>query len=440
LTAASRVLLGILGGVLLRALLLPLPGSTDVLIWKVWSANAARDVTGVYGVGGVPPERRVLHWQGQDMTVDYPPLTLDELAVAGRAYELVSPAFDDTRWLTAFVKLPGLIAEIVLVAALLTWGRRAIGDAAATWTALGFWLNPLVILNGAALGYLDAQMAVPLVLAVVAAWMGRATITGVLVAVAVLTKAQAIFAVPALAVVLFWRAHRVRGLAIASAAGAAMSAALVAPFVVRGAWANLLQAVGRLATHDMLSAQAANVWWIVTWVLRVLDAAPDSGWRAALTQQVRILGISSAEALGYPNPRVVGLVLTAAAIAWACWQLAREVSLARAAAVAGWCAYAYAMLAAQVHENHWYAAVPLFALAAGADRRYRTTFWAITAIAALNLYLFYGLGDGRPPVTLRSWTGVDMTVVLSVVNVGVFTYAARVIAVSTQPPVGAGNF
>ncbi|MFI5179412.1 MAG: hypothetical protein ACHQO8_12655, partial [Vicinamibacterales bacterium] len=345
-----------------------------------------------------------------------------------RAYSLVRPAFDDTRWLNVFVKLPGLVAEIALVALLLTRGRRVMGDAGATWTTLAFWLNPLVLLNGAALGYLDAQMTVPLVIAVLAAWTGQGALTGLLIAVAVLTKAQAIFVVPALAAILYRRADRVRGLVAAGVAGTTLSAALVAPFVVRGAWTNLVQAVGRLATHDMLSAQAANVWWIFTWVLRAIDMWTEWGWWRAIAQEVRILGISRAEALGYPNARVVGLALTTIAIGWACWQIRREVTLARAAAVAGWCAYAYAMLAPQVHENHWYASVPLFALAAGAERRYRTVFWAITAIAALNLYLFYGLGDGWPPVIHRAWTGVDMTVVLSVVNVAVFAYAGWLIA------------
>jgi hypothetical protein len=432
LTLRGRVLLGILAGALLRAILLPLPGTGDVLIWKVWSANAATDLTGVYGVGGVPPERRVLHWHSEDMTVDYPPLALDELAIAGRAYLIISPAFDDTRWLNVFVKLPGLAAEIALLVLLLTWGRRLFGRDEATWTALALWLNPLVLLDGAALGYLDAPMAVPLVLAVMTAWTGRAALTGLLVAAAILTKAQAVFAVPAIAMILYWRTERVRALAASTAAGAAVSAALLLPFIVRGAWTNLVQALGRLATHDMLSAQAANIWWIFTWVLRVIDVWTEWGGGRAMTQEVRILAISRADALGYPNARVVGLVLVILAISWACWRVRRNVTLAQAAAITGWCAYAYAMLAAQVHENHWYAAVPLFGLAAGANRRYRTVFWAVTAVAALNLYLFYGLGDGWPPITSRAWTGIDMTVVLSVVNVGVFAYAGRLIAVERR--------
>ncbi len=428
MSARRGVLLALIAGAVVRAIALPLPGTGDVLIWKVWSANAARDLTGVYGVGGVPPERRVLRWQDAEMTVDYPPLALAELAIVGRAYRAVDRAFRDTPTLNAFVKLPGIGAEVAIVALLLTWGRRLMGAAAATWAALAIWLNPLVVLNGAVLGYLDAQMAVPIVLAVMAAWAGGAAIAGVLLAVAVLTKAQAVFAAPAIVVLLYRRSPALQHAASFVAGGTMATAALVVPFVVRGAWSNLVQAVGRLATHDMLSAQAANIWWIFTWVLRVIDVGPEWGWWRSICQEVRILGISRAVALGYPNPRMVGLGLTALAVGWACWRMWRVTSLAHAAALTAWCAYAYAMLAAQVHENHWYAAVPLFALAAGADRRYRSVFLAVTTIAALNLYLFYGLGDGHPPITRRDATWIDASVLLSIVNVGVFAYAATVLA------------
>jgi hypothetical protein len=172
----------------------------------------------------------------------------------------------------------------------------------------------------------------------------------------------------------------------------------------------------------MLSAQAANVWWIFTWALRVADVRSEWGWWRALTQDVRILGITRAEALGYPNPREIGLTFVVAAIGWACWRSRRLTSLGQTAALAAWCAYAYAMLAAQVHENHWYPVVPFLALAAGADRRYVGPFVAISAIGAINLLLFYGVGSDWPPIVSRAWTGIDASVLLAFVNVGVFAW------------------
>ena len=115
---------GLVAGGLLRGALLPLPGTGDVLIWKVWSFTAAHDVTGVYGVGGSPPERRVLSWQGAEMTVDYPPLALYELGVVGRMYRAARPLFDDSGWLNAAVKMPGVLAELALVLILFRFCRR----------------------------------------------------------------------------------------------------------------------------------------------------------------------------------------------------------------------------------------------------------------------------------------------------------------------------
>jgi hypothetical protein len=97
-------------------------------------------------------------------------------------------------------------------------------------------------------------------------------------------------------------------------------------------------------------------------------------------------------------------------------------SLADAAAWAGWSAYAYAMFAAQVHENHLYLAVPFFVVAAGLDRRYESAMWWVAAILTVNLLLFYGLGRGMPSPLERHWTVVDASVLLAFVNVGVFAW------------------
>jgi hypothetical protein len=176
----------------------------------------------------------------------------------------------------------------------------------------------------------------------------------------------------------------------------------------------------------MLSANASNVWWIFTWALRVFDVWRESGAYRALTQQVRILAISRAIDLGYPNPRAVGLALVIAAIGCAVWRLRTAVTVANGFALAGFCAYAYALCAAQVHENHLYLAVPLFALAGSLDRRYRPIFWGTTAVVTLNLLLFAGLGRGLPWPVQRRWTGVDASVLLSFGSAAVFALAAKV--------------
>ena len=402
-------------------------------IWKVWTFAATHDLTGAYGVGGSPPERRVLHWQGEELSVDYPPLTLAELAVTGRFYERRHPLFEDSNAFNVAVKLPGLAAEIALVILILTLGRRRFGADAAAWTTLALWLNPAVLLDGPVLGYLDMQMAVPAVLALVAAWAGAGWLAGALAAIAVLTKPQALFVCPVIAAAAVASDRRLRVAAQAAFAAALTAVVVLVPFLVRGAWANFVQAMSRLGTHDMLSAQASNAWWIFTWILRVLDVAGEWGWRGALTQEVRILAISRAIALGYPNPRLVGGVLVAGALTWAAWRARRLRSLGGLATLAGWSAYAYAVLAAQVHENHLFLAVPFLCIAAGLNRRFARPLWWVSAILTVNLLLFYGLGRDQPTLLERSWTGIDASVLLAFVNVGVFVWMTARLPRFTRP-------
>jgi hypothetical protein len=453
----------LVAGALVRAVLLPSPGSPDVPDWKIWSFAASTDATSLYGVGGQPPERRLMHWQDETATTDYPPLALYELAIVGRAYAAIDPTFEPSTRLTVFVKLPGFVAELAFVVFLLTWGRRRFGETAAAWGAAAFWLNPAVIVDGAALGYLDAQMAVPAAMAVMLAAAGEAIPAGALIAVAILTKAQAIFAAPAVFVALlaargalFGRPRgagvgRPRGAAPTegvgelagktgvavdvvrfAASGVAVTAAAVLPIVVRGAWANMVQALGRLGTHDMVSGQALNVWWIVTWIARSIDSL-DMGWRRAFTEPVRILAISRFVEVGYPNPRPIGIMLVAAAIVWACWRMRRARSVAAWTLTAGWCAYAYAMLGAQVHENHFYLAVPLLIPAAAIDARLRVVTTAISLMVAFNLYVFYGFGTSWSPAIDRAWTGVDVTVIAAAINVALFVWLTRCLVRTPSP-------
>jgi hypothetical protein len=420
LSLARRLLIpGLIFGALVRAAALPLPGTGDVDVWKIWSFGARHDLTGVYGVGGSPPERRLIRWQGDETTVNYPPIAMAELAIAGRLYEWWDPLFRDSSALNAAVKLPGLAAEAVLIGLVLTWGRRRFGADAAAWTTLVLALNPALVLAGPVLGYIDAQMAVPAVLALAAADAGAGWVAGVFAAIAVFTKPQVIFLCPVIGAILLPGRRGWRPALEAALSSSLVSAIVLLPYVARGAWANIVQALGRLATHDMLSANATNFWWIVTWMLRVLDVSGEWGWWRAISQEVRILAITRATALGYPNARVVGMVLVTAACGWAAWR-ARRASFAGAMALAGWSAYAYALFAAQVHENHLYLAVPFFTVAAGLDRRYRAVLWWVSGIFALNLLLFYGLGRGLPNPLERGWTGIDASVLLAFVSLGVF--------------------
>jgi hypothetical protein len=184
--------------------------------------------------------------------------------------------------------------------------------------------------------------------------------------------------------------------------------------------------MGSLTRHDMLSGQAANLWWIATYVLRAVYAVADMGIADAFLSPVRRpLAITTLAQLGYPSPRLAASLIALAAAAWGVW-LGRNVrDLPRLALIGAWVFYAYFMLSVQVHENHFFMVLPLLALAAAALPEWRVLFWVLSVSFALNLNLFYGFGDGVGWALPRTVTGIDASVWLSMANVAILVWFAR---------------
>jgi len=405
---------------------MPLEGTEDMMVWKTWSYGATHQgVTTLYGVGGSPPVRGLVHWGTRSTTVDYPPLALYELAAVGHVYQVLSPTFDNTRWLNVAIKLPGLFAELALTWFLYALARRRYGLAAARWAATAYWVNPASVLNGAVLGYLDPLMALPAIASIALAFLGSPILAGVLIALACATKAQAIFLMPVV-VLAAWNGSAMKPASAAIrtfAAAAIVLLAILLPYLVIGAGPNVAQGVSSVLRHDMLSADAANVWWVFTYFMRASYAVADMGVWAAWTMPMRILGISTIVRLGYPDPRPFATAAVALASIWGLWRARHSRDLSLFYALGGFIMHAYFVLGVAVHENHLYLAVPLLAFAAGARPRLRPVHIAITAVIALNLFLFFGLGRGIP-LPPRTFTIIDATVVLAVANCVVFTWHA----------------
>jgi hypothetical protein len=416
-----RLVIGLALGFLLRLVVLPLPGTPDVDVQKAWAYAGASDVTALYGVGGTPTERGMIVWRDLVAVTAYPPVALYWMAGVGLIYEALVPESPESSLFTALTKVPALVSELALVLAVLVWGRRLMGDVAATWTVLALWLNPAVVLNGAALGYLDSAMAMPAAMALLAAGVGRPGLAGVLLAIGVFTKPQPLVVGPVVLGAVIWQCReRWQPAVLRFVGGGALTAVVVVlPFVLRGAWWNMVQALSRLGEHDMVSGYGLNLWWIVTWIARSAVAAGELGTVAAVTAPVEIIGVTDLAGLGFPNVKPIGTVLVLATIGCGLWRARTGLPLAGAAFLAAWAMLAYFTLGVQVHENHLYLAVPFIVLAGGLDPRFRTACWVVSLVAAFNMYIFYGIGS-MEPFELRGLTGIDLTVVASVFNVALF--------------------
>ena len=423
-----------LGG-LIRVAALPLPGTGDMGVWKLWTYNGAVHPPGeLYGTNPNPANWRILEFNGGTGNVVYPPFSLYELSAVGRIFKIFYPSFPDNTALTVAIKLLVVCSEVGFLFLIFLFVKRKLGVQAGRWAALAYWLNPAMILAGSMLGYLDALFVLPAAAAFLAATEGWLLTSGALIAVAAWTKPQGLVLVPAV-ILTAWAVGNWRvGLARISSATAGLvlgTVVSIAPVISAGGWPSMALSLSRLGHHDMLSGNACNVWWVIGYALRVQYAVHDLGWWGAVTMRPRILGIGRVIEMGYPNPRMVGTLLAVGAMTWALWtarKAARDWSIV--AAVGAFLMHAYAMLAAQVHENHLYAAVPLLVIAAAARPRYRPVFWSLSAIFALNLNLFYGISEfqfrGRYMIP-SSITVIDLTVLVAVANCLVFAWHGLVL-------------
>jgi hypothetical protein len=113
------------------------------------------------------------------------------------------------------------------------------------------------------------------------------------------------------------------------------------------------------------------------------------------------------------------------AVAWALWRAGRSREVTLLAATASLIVHAYFVLGIAVHENHLYLALPLLSLAAAGRPRLRAIHLALSAVVALNLFLFFGLGRDLP-LPPRNFTIVDATIILAAANCALFVWHLRV--------------
>ena len=352
---------------------------------------------------------------------------LIEYAVVGKLYGALFPGYPDTRTLLVLVKLPVLIASMALTWMLFVIVRRISSeDAPARWAALAYWLNPATIFGGEMLGYVDALYFVPAIGALALAWFRRPWWAGALFAAAVATKPQGVLVAPALALAL-WHAGRVLGMARAALALTATLALIVLPFYLRGALSNMWLAFGSFdARRDTMSAYAANLGWIVNWLLRSWLSLPQLGFPHAFLQRVaRPLSITRFRELGYPDPRPMGRIAVLALTVWAIWTTRQLRELAIVAAVGAFAIHAFFVVSANLHEHHQLFEIPLLVLAAALRPAFRPLFLAVSAIVAININYVYGAGNGLGWNVPRMLTGVDLSVLLAFANVSVLVWFAR---------------
>jgi hypothetical protein len=419
----------LIAGALIRIAILSLSVPAVDNPWRAWSFHAAtRGPWNLYG-----PRGHTVRFGDLDEPVVYPPLALDELAIVGRAHmALHGGRFENDVALTRTIKGAIVLLDVLLSMLLFLAVRRAAGAGRAWWAAMAYWLNPAVLMI-TTLGFFDVFLAIPAVAAVIAGSYGRPWLTGALFAAAVLTKPQGLFVAPVAALAL-WNAGGAGSGAVrlrqAIAASALTAAIIAAPVVAAGSAYDMLRSVAVLAGHDALSALAFNLWWIVSYLIAAADAR-SGGMQAALQARPEIVTHAQAIARGFPHPRLIAILVLAWPVMWALKKAWRARDLGLQAALAGFTVVAYFTLSVQVHENHFFLAIPLLALAAALRPAFAPVFTALSLSFALNLYLVYGVRGDGPAEWTTTIAGLDTTVLLAVAACALFGWFAATLAAAS---------
>lgn len=379
--------IALLAYLLLRWILATTPGfDYDVTLFKKWALFAARD--------GVEE----IYTQSSEM--DYPPLFAYILYPLGKIYLAATPEAADgltrgqipeSSTLTALVKLPGIVFDLVIAGLLALWVQRLPPGVASNdrWTRMLPWLyllNPVVLFDSAYWGQPDAIHSAFVLAAFLGfGWVRSAWPSWVLLTLAILMKPLAAPFFPLLGACSLVR-YGFRSTLLGGLAAIGTGLLVFSPYLATGRIVQTIErVVGDVGAMSYMSTSAHNLWWAlggwqdseVPWL------GPFTATEVALVlfglfylgvlllgHRLRGRGGAPRVLLGMPNggigpARILGLAFLVA--------------------------LGFFMLATHMHENHLFVAIPLLlpltALAGPKLAWTRGLFVALSVGVFLNLVL-----------------------------------------------------
>lgn len=415
----------ILFGVVLHATTLTSTGAGDLATFSGWVQGATRHgVAAIYRAAAADPQQRIVV-EGHRVALDYPPLALYLLAVAGHASQAVTGG---TSLFHARLAVRLLVLGFEAALAALMWDRLHRLNAPHPRVAVaGFWANPAIILH-AALGYLGPVAWLPAFAAIITAAEGVPLAAGALLAAAVLTKPTGVLMLPAVLVALGKGGVRHGRDALAGAAIIGFTIAL--PLAHHSALTAAGRAVFSLVTEGTLSSSSAtNVWWIVGYATQVASRIDAVGIMALATpaQIAPLTGTPDmwSSLLGYPLVICGPWLAVGLAAGWAMARVRRDADVMVLTALGAFTVHAFFTLANQAHENHLAMALPLLAFVAASRREYRYLLAGTSLVVFGNLFLFFGLGDNIDLGLPRQVWGLDLTIAVALFNLVLFVAHGR---------------
>jgi len=428
-------------GLAVRLLLIHLPGTEDMRTNQIWGAWAEeRGITRVYVfddsdylnkfrlfMRGAPiPVSRVQVQTSlgiMDHVPDYPPLSLYIFWLAsGLAKVMGGGQLQAGALLNVMFNVLPVLCSLGVVLLARRFAREE-ELAFSTVAVAAFWLNPALILHTPVLGYVDAVFALLGLGSLIGAYRRQFTLSVILLALACMTKPQAVLIIPIVAVVI-WAERSGRLLRRTLLMFGLFLLLPFLPFILTGHFLASMRGIVQVAHVGYLSSQQTNLWWIATWIY----GAISHGTAGALASQVTMLRVEEPSSLVLSGVRLGALLMWIGFIVLNLWWLRQELergnrlSIFWAAAVQ---TYGFTMLSLYPKENHLYAffvyALPLLFLG---RRELGGLYATLSLVFGMNMFLIDGFGRGGegPGHTLRMLGGFDLTLIIALGNVVVFAW------------------
>jgi Gpi18-like mannosyltransferase len=368
-------------------LAIPSHSASDVGHYKYWAKQIATyGVAGSYS--GTYPESAAI----------YPPVTMYGYRIAGFIYKWafdvqfeMAPALE-SQALAVLVKLVAVVPHVLGALAIYALLLRRFDQRSALMATAAYALNPAAIFDVAYWGQPDAVHAIFLLIAIYSFEEDRPLIGYAFIGLAAATKPQAWVLLPFLAYVSLRRFGLVKSILGGIVAGATVLVVCI-PFIVYGTFLELFTLPRLIAeTMPVVSANAHNLWWIVT------RGRPDFVYDADL-----LFGpVTYREAAG---------VLSLVVMAYGLWCTNPRGRNGELSAMAAYLAFGWFMVTTRAHENHAFFALPLLVMATPTSRFSWPTFGLLSLTLFLNMaYHDFGLEAWRlSRFSIEDWRTLQLT-------------------------------
>jgi Gpi18-like mannosyltransferase len=361
----ALAIVALAGAICIAVLELPSHAAADVSHYKYWAKQiATHGVAGSYS--GAYPETAAI----------YPPVTMYGYRAAGWAYRrYFDPAFDmrtalESHALTVLVKLVAVVPHLLGSLAIFGLLLRRFGARPALLATAAFTLNPAAIFDAAYWGQPDAVHAIFLLIAIYWFEEDRPLVGYAFIGLAAATKPQAWALLPFLAYVSLRRFGLVPSV-LGGVVAAVTALAVCLPFIVYGTFGELFILPRLIAeTMPVVSANAHNVWWIVT------NGKPD-------------FVMDADPLLGPLTYRQTAALLSLLVVGYGLWRTNPWGRDGELSAMAAYIAFGWFMVTTRAHENHAFFALPLLVMATPRSGFY----WAMFGGLSLTLFLNMALHD-----------------------------------------------